>query len=249
MKSHTQRFRILTRDCDGNGAWRVGAILETFQELAGAHCTLLGCGRNELLHRHAAWVLLRTHLEMQRYPHIGDEISVETFHMNARHGLFPRYFVIRDANNELLGACSSAWTLLNLDTRQALLDPEIESMLPDNSDMQPPLRLPGAVKTPQDAAEEQLLYSPQYTDLDANGHMNNAKYADLFCNTLGIETLRASEIQALTLIYTSEVKPGETLRLTLHKADAACRLTGLLNGKPAIDISGLLRPRQDTGRY
>lgn len=249
MKSYTQHFRILTRDCDGNGAWRVGAILETFQELAGAHCTHLGCGRDELLRRHVAWVLLRTHLEMQRYPHIGDEVTVETFHMNARHGLFPRYFIIRNANNETLGACSSAWTLLNLDTRQAVLDPEIESMLPDNSDMQPPLRLPGAVKTPQDAREQQLCYAPQYTDLDANGHMNNAKYADLFCNTLGIEALRASEIQALTLIYASEVKPGETLHLTLHSTSDACRLQGLLDGKPAIDISCLLRARQERGQY
>ena len=49
MKTYEEQIRMLTRDCDVNGQWRISAILEAMQEAAGAHSFLLGCGRDELL--------------------------------------------------------------------------------------------------------------------------------------------------------------------------------------------------------
>ena len=66
MKTYEEQIRILTRDCDVNGQWRISAILEAMQEAAGAHSCLLGCGRDELLKRNMVWVLSRIELRMSR---------------------------------------------------------------------------------------------------------------------------------------------------------------------------------------
>ena len=68
MKTYTETFTLLSRDCDVKGTWRLSAILEAMQESAGAHSLLLGCGREELLKRNIVWVLSRSELHMDRYP-------------------------------------------------------------------------------------------------------------------------------------------------------------------------------------
>ena len=53
LKTYREDIRILTRDCDLTGQWKPSAILETMQELAGIHGTLIGVGRNALLQKGA----------------------------------------------------------------------------------------------------------------------------------------------------------------------------------------------------
>ena len=55
-KTYETSFILRSCDCDVNGCWRPGAILEALQEAAGAHSELLGCGRDELLRQNAVWV-------------------------------------------------------------------------------------------------------------------------------------------------------------------------------------------------
>ena len=49
MKSYQENILLRTCDCDVNGQWRPSAVLTTMQEMSGAHCALLGCGRDDLL--------------------------------------------------------------------------------------------------------------------------------------------------------------------------------------------------------
>ena len=90
MKTYTETFTLLSRDCDVKGTWRLSAILEAMQESAGAHSLLLGCGREELLKRNIVWVLSRSELHMDRYPRIGEKITLHTFPMPNRICFFPR---------------------------------------------------------------------------------------------------------------------------------------------------------------
>ena len=52
------------------------AILETMQDVAGAHSLLLGCGREDLVKQNIVWVLSRSELHMDRYPAAGEKITV-----------------------------------------------------------------------------------------------------------------------------------------------------------------------------
>ena len=97
LKVYKEEMTLRTSQCDLNGQWRPSAIMETMQELAGIHSELLGVGRNALIEQGVVWVLTRVEVVMDRYPKIGEHLSLETFPMPVRRWFFPRYFVFRDS--------------------------------------------------------------------------------------------------------------------------------------------------------
>lgn len=241
MKTYDETFRLLTRDCDLKGTWRLSAVLEAMQEAAGAHSLLLGCGREELLRRNIVWVLSRSELHMDRYPHIGEKITLHTFPMPNRVYFFPRYYVFTDERGEMVGKAGTLWLLLDTKTRKMLPPGDIGRLIPDNRDLTVPMNLPATVGALQ-GDEFVTEYTPLYTDLDVNGHVNNTRYADWLCNILGIDQMTRSEPETVILNYNHEILPGQ--RVTLHRVqkDRQYRLSGFVDGNtPAFEIGGALR--------
>ena len=243
LKAYREDFLLRTKDCDMNGEWRFSSILEALQETAGGHCDRMGCGRNDLRKKGITWVLIRSEVQMERYPAIGDRVSIETFHKATRHRLFPRYFIIRDEENKIIGKASTLWALMDLNTRQTVASDPVSSLMPDNSDLKAPLPLPGSISPLPSAYQVDKHYQPLYTDLDANGHMNNARYADLLCNLLGTETLRKIRIQSMTLNYNAEILPDQEIYLVLQMNRLKCRLVGICAMKITFEIGCTLLPR------
>ena len=242
MKTYRETLTLRTRDCDFKGEWRLSAMLESLQEAAGGHCDRLGCGRSALRKKGIAWVLLRNELRMARYPVIDEQVSIETFHTPTRYRMFPRYFILRDAEEKVVGTASSLWVLMDLQSRQSIIPDELASLLPDNSDMQPPMPLPGRIMPIANGSDTEILYHPSYTDLDANGHMNNARYADVLCNCLGVDMFRRHQVESITVNYFAEVLPEHQLHLTLSQDQLQNRLVGTCEGKIAFDLGCRMKP-------
>ena len=185
--------------------------------------------------------LLRNELRMVRYPVIDKQISIETFHTPTRHRMFPRYFILRDAEERIVGTASSLWVLMDLQSRQSIIPDEIASLLPDNSDLRPPMPLPARIMPITNGHDTEIRYHPSYTDLDANGHMNNARYADVLCNCLGVDMLRRHQVESITVNYFAEVLPEHQLLLILSQNKLQIRLAGTCEGKIAFEIGCRMR--------
>ena len=242
MNSYRETAEIRTRDCDLNGRWRFSAILETMQEAAGVHSAQIGLSREELVSRGAVWVLVRTEVRMTRYPAVGESVTVETFHGPTRHSFFPRYFVMTDAAGETVGAASTLWMLMDLETRTSANAAKVGLTLPENRDIHPPIPFPAIIR-PLEGEVRESVYRPVYTDLDVNIHVNNAKYADWVCNQLGTETLREREIARMILDYNAEIQPEQEVEFRFVKNGEECRLAGLCGGRRAFEIACELRLR------
>jgi len=243
MKSYEETFTLQMRDADVNGRWRPGAILECMQEIAGVHSHLLGCGREELIEHHTVWVLSRCELRMERYPAIGEKITAQTFPMPVRMYFFPRYFLFTDAHGELIGKAGSLWLLLDTETRRMLPPGEVGKLIPDNRDLIVPMNLPATVGQLQ-GEEFVREYHPVYTDLDANGHVNNTRYADWLCNTLGLDLMTRYEPTTLIMNFNSEIRPEQTVTLRRVLREQEYLLSAFVDGKTAFEAGGQLRPRR-----
>ena len=240
--TYDETFTLRPRDCDLNEKWRPSAILETMQDAAGAHSLLLGCGREELIKKNIVWVLSRCELHMDRYPSVGEQVSVHTFPTPPRICFFPRYFIFTDAHGEMIGKAGSLWLLLDLTTRRMLPPGDVARLIPDNRDLSVPMNLPATVGQLQ-GEEFVSEYHPVYTDLDVNGHMNNTRYADLLCNTLGIALMTEYEPERIILNYNHEVLPSHTVTVRRVLRDGQYRVSGSVEGTVAFDIGGTLRRR------
>lgn len=240
MKTYDETFTLLTRDCDLKGTWRLSSVLESMQEAAGAHSLLLGCGRDELLKKNIVWVLSRSELHMSRYPRIGEKITLHTFPMPNRICFFPRYYIFTDEHGEMVGKAGTLWLLLDTQTRKMLPPGDVARMIPDNRDLTVPMNLPATVGILQ-GEEFVTEYMPVYTDLDANGHVNNARYADWLCNTLGIEEMTRSEPETVIFNYNHEILPGRKVTLRRTVKDDRYTLTGSVDDTTVFEIGGVLR--------
>ena len=242
-KTYQEDLLLRTCNCDFTGRWRPSAILEAMQETGAAHSELLGVGRNALRNLDLAWIVVRGQVEMDRYPGITDRIQVETFPLTARRGLFPRYYIFRDAQGAELGRAASLWALLNMSTRHMTNPPEVLALMPDNSDLPAPLGLPGPVQEVSGTLETSL-FSPVYTDLDPNGHVNNTRYLDWCCNALGIETMGANQLRTFAVNYDQEVRPGQEVRSELRRLSGDFSYCCFVDGRRVFDIGGVLVPSE-----
>ena len=120
---------------------------------------------------------------------------------------------------------------------------EVGRMIPDNRDLTVPMKLPATVGTLQ-GEEFVKEHVPVYTDLDANGHVNNARYADWMCNILGIDLMQEYEPESVILNYNHEVLPEQRVMLHRVMKGQQYRLTGYVDDAIAFDIGGNLRKRE-----
>ena len=240
--TYDETFTLRPRDCDLNEKWRPSAILETMQDAAGTHSILLGCGRDELIRKNTVWVIARCELHMDRYPAVGEQITVHTFPTPTRICFFPRYYVFTDAHGETIGKAGTLWLLLDMTTRRMLPPGEIGKLIPDNKDLSVPMNLPATVGNLQ-GEEFVSEYRPVYTDLDVNGHVNNTRYADWLCNTLGVDIMTEYEPEHIILNYNHEVLPGHVVTLRRILKDNEYRLSGKVGDTTAFEIGGTLRKR------
>ena len=241
-KTYAEQVLIRTCDCDGSAYWRPSAMMELMQEIAGMQCERLGIGRTQLVSRGLAWVISRLEVKMDRWPRIGERITVETFPRPAHHGLFPRYYRVMDESGAVIGAAGSLWVLLDLETRRMTAAPDILAKLPDNSDMKPPLDMPPAVM-PLEGTPSVELRSAVYTDLDANGHVNNTRYIDWCCNALGIDRMQACGFGSYAVNYNREILPGQTIETRLVIDGNNVSYIGSHEGERCFAVSGTLAPR------
>ena len=222
--SYTENITIRTRDCDMAGRWKPSSILEAMQEAAIAHCDSIALGRSVTDSLGIAWILSRCRVEIYRHPRIGEACAVETWAMPMRHLFFPRAHVFTDADGNPIGEACGLWLLMDLKDRKAVPNPFIRERLPFE-DRGVSVRVGGAIRPVSETVTVRHL-TPQYTDLDLNGHVNNAKYLDWCWNALGRDGLRGRQVAAFDIEYDREVLPEERIRTETALAGSAFSFCG-----------------------
>jgi len=198
-----------------------------------------------MLKQRAVWVLSRCEMHVTRYPAAGEKVTVSTFPMPTRLFFFPRYYIITDAQGEMIAKAGTLWLLMDIQTRKSLPPGDVARLIPDNRDLSVPMNLPATVGNLQ-GEERVSVYQPVYTDLDINGHVNNTRYADWLCNTLGIDQMLRSEPETVIFNYNHEILPGQKVTLRRIQKDRQYRLAGYVGDAEdttlAFEIGGVLRP-------
>lgn len=100
------------------------SILHYFEDIAIAHSESVGLGMDNLLAQNKGWVLNRWLLRMDKYPKLGEKISIETWPSKFERFYGTREFSIKDSEGNRLGQASSQWIYLNLDKKRPMRIPE-----------------------------------------------------------------------------------------------------------------------------
>lgn len=232
-----QEYTVRAYDVDTKSKWRPSAILTRMQEIAEDHAILVNAGRNELVEeRGLAWMLTRLHLEMKRYPDLMDEIKVVTWPGKPTRLFFIRHTMFLDAQGQELGRATSLWVLFNIRERSLCRTGDIGENYPYDLSHGIALPDPTKIKLPKDMARVGLR-TVSYSEVDMNGHLNNAKYADWICELFDLETLKKHSVKNFKINFVAEAYMGQDVVLYQKEVDGVHYICGKTGEKTVFDAS------------
>jgi acyl-ACP thioesterase len=203
-------------------------IMKLLSELAGEHFERSrNLGHQELLDRGQVFLLSQLAISFIRTPVYSQEIVTQTWAREIKGPLLYRDYEIFGEGEELLAAASSAWIIADPVSR-ALLRPNSLRELPEMVVRQ--ARCPDCKKLRRDAALEPLGLRPvYYSDIDGNGHVNNAVYGAIAMDFLP-QALRERGVKDFHITFNQETKLGESLSIYGGEAAEGYRVSGEADG-------------------
>jgi len=196
-------------------SWRLkpAAFMDLAQEAANLHANILGFGYDDLIASKTAWVLFRMHVEFPDTPKWREDVCLTTWHKGLERLFFLRDFIITDMDGKAKVKATTSWLVLNLETRRLVRDPHLldEGTICSENVLEKPA---DKVVMPKD--EEPVLvmeHSVAYSDLDMNGHVNNAVYMQWAMNAVNYEISSERPVKEFTINFNHEIKPQEKVSI------------------------------------
>lgn len=222
MIKYTEKHTIPCYDTDA--AWRLKptSFMNMAQEAAGRHAVYLGFGYDDLIKTNTAWILSRVHVEFIDTPKWREEITLNTWHKGLNRLFFLRDFVLTDNEGRERVKATTSWLVLNLETRRLVRDPKLveEGTVCAENALETPA---DKVQMPKDVEPELVrTHHVSYSDIDTNGHTNNAMYMQWSMNSVGYDITSTRPVKEFTINFNHETKAGdyvEIYRASVEKED------------------------------
>ena len=218
---HTETIQIPSYANDKHNILTPSAFMDLSQQIAGKHSDLYGFGRDALLKDGQVWIVSRIHIKFVRPTKWNDVIELSTWHKGCEDGLFYRreYKAVNKKDGEVDALSTASWLLFNPEKRSLVrrnpLCSREETIHGENAIEEPCERL----KMPEGSkAEFAVGHTIRRSDIDRNGHANNAKYAIWSVDALP-EGCMDREISDFKINFTKEVILGDTVDIFIAKED------------------------------
>jgi acyl-ACP thioesterase len=212
MDIWTETYPVGFTAVDESDGLTLAAAFDYFQEAAIRHAENLGVGRDPMAALGQGWVLSRISVAMRRRPRQTEPVTVRTWPRGWEKLFAIRDFDIQDGDGTPLAIARSRWLIVDLEKRRPLRPQAIMGKLPLNEGLD---ALPEGGKglDPVLGMERAAERTAVYSDIDFNGHMNNARYVQWIQDITEPGTLGQAKAMRLDINYLREVKLGETLEL------------------------------------
>lgn len=223
----TYRFehKVTFYECDLGLRMKPSALLRVLQQGGENQLVDMGLGYETLRDKYSmAFLVSRMIMDIDRMPQNNETFTVETCPMGAAGSQFFRQANAVDGEGNVMVRLYTSWTLY---------DPAAHKVLRPK---QFPVELPGGeleidtkeFKLKIERGEAVGKRPVVYSDLDSNGHMNNAIYFDVICDMLPLEELKQASPRRIRLVYDQQALPGTDLELYCDASvQGEYRLTGM----------------------
>lgn len=222
-------FKLRTCDTDMNGFWRPSNIFISMQEAAELDVLKYNLDFATLREKNIAWIIVRTHLTMNKYPKIGDVVKLRTWPGPIRRCFFARGYTFTGEDGTLFGSAYTMWVLIDIPSRTMFPGVPEGLDIPQNLDIEMPVAAPGRIN-PLEAEPNIFNYTPLYCDMDINGHVNNTRYIDWFCDRVPFDYHKEKMLSDIVIHYDTEVMPGCDIRLDYRVLGDEMTFTGVSDG-------------------
>lgn len=175
---YTFNSRVRYSETDTNGQLKLTGIVNYLQDCSTFQSEDLGVGIEYLNGIHRAWLLSSWQIEIERYPLLGENLTIGTwaYDFNGLYGL--RNFMIADQSGNYAVKANSMWFYLDTEAgRPVRVTQDVVSVYPHHEKLEMEY-LPRKIAIPSDC-EERESFQVQKHHLDSNRHVNNGQYVEM----------------------------------------------------------------------
>ncbi|MBO7701505.1 MAG: hypothetical protein J6S36_01190 [Eggerthellaceae bacterium] len=218
-------YRLRWMDFDRYGRIQPFALFDLCQDIATVHAEEMGISRDVMIAKGVFWAVVRQKVEIVKDPGYFQNVRVRTWPHTMTRFSFLRDFFIRDEAGDLLAKATSEWVLMDLETRKFASVKDYLEVPGAFDEARAFERKPRKLPDFEEGNCPVVEIVPGFTDVDLNGHVNNAKYADFVVNALNPGDEGA--MKSIQIDYRHEALPGVPLAMHTLVEDGMVRSKGL----------------------
>ncbi|MEG1254298.1 acyl-ACP thioesterase domain-containing protein [Clostridium sp.] len=225
--SYKEKFTVKFHEGDFKCKAKLFTIIDYIQQAVENHANILGVDFQSMMDKGLFWVVSRIEIHMDRYPLVGEAVTIETT-LGGREKVFmKRRFNILDKDGNSIGKALIYYLILDMANRF----PQKPTICPINIDINVGDVVDnklGKIKMPGDPIEV-MDRKLRYNDIDINNHVNNAKYVCFVEDFFPLEWHKENNISYMQLNFIKEIKCNDSLKINKFLEDEESK-TYCING-------------------
>ena len=177
------KTRVRYSECDSKQQAGLSSILDYLQDVCTFQSEDLGIGVGFMRNHHAAWFLSSWQVDIERYPHMGENLKIMTWPYDF-HGFYGfRNFKVEDEAGNTIVKANSVWVFMDVEKGRPV---RLLSEFSERYEKLPKLDMEYMERKIADfqPAEDGTLFTVPRHFIDTNCHMNNTKYVVLAAELL-----------------------------------------------------------------
>lgn len=183
---YTFDSKVRYSEIDHRGTMTLPALINYFQDCSTFQSESLGFGVRAAKEKKKAWILSYWQVVVERYPELGEEITVGTFASDFK-GLFgERNFVMLDKENNRLSCANSLWVYMDMEKGRPIL-PDKEEIEAYGTEPKLDMDYEGRKIRPAAEYEDREAFPVRKYHIDTNEHVNNCQYVQMAMEMLDQE--------------------------------------------------------------
>jgi len=229
------KYTIRSYEADAQGKATMPLLCRFMQESASNHAERLGFGISWLAENNFAWFLTRQLVVMDTYPKLGETIQLLTWPKGRDRLLWYRDFKILDSSECVIGRAVTAWLVIDLDRRRPRRTDTLPSLHPPNDVESALPRRPGKVAALSKNTPSHSI-RVGYWDLDANEHVNSARYIEWILDGFDAEFHKSHRLAELEVNYLAEALYGDKVSAHCEGTDGQTFLHSLVRDGDGLEL-------------
>ena len=168
--------RVRFSEVDSSLHITLPAILTYFQDCSIFHSSSIGMGVAEMMREGHAWILSSWQIIVNRYPELGEELTISTWAYGWRSFFGYRNFTMTDASGNLAAYANTNWIYTDIHTGRPVKIPKEVS---DAYSIEAPLDMEVSgrkISIPKNGTSSDRIFAVRRSDIDSNHHVNNERY-------------------------------------------------------------------------
>lgn len=212
MQTCQKHIKVIEPECDIRKKMSLSNVMRHAQQMGSEHLVQFGLDYNRMADDGMVFLVAKQLMKIHRRPAFNEKLVLTTIPRKPKGAQFIRDTLFETEDGERLIDVSIAWLLADPQShkilRPSVFDRYGLEMFPNDGETITRYRIHCPVGT-----GTSHLRQVRFSDLDYNGHMNNAVYASVVLDALPPDVTMEREPTSFGILFQKEAKFGQVIDL------------------------------------